>query len=780
MRLLQFYRSRKYFKRIFYTNTLLVVLFLLIFCSVLYVNSRSTALNLQQDANHKVLNQINYNIDNLNEMVKNLTVSTFNDRDITALMNSSEIDMFQFYNKLNKMNQILISNPFLSSVAIFNGANGCYYSTAFNSPISCGNNEPNNLLGSFLKEHKTFPKLVLLPLEETKGTSVQTVFSYLIYNSAGDYSKNESVLMMNVKPEWLFDNIRVMNEIADNSTGDAFIIDSKGKLFSPSGSMMQDESILKVLDEKFAQIGNNSGYFIAKTGKNKQIVSYMTSKVNNWKVVSVQPYDAVFGRINQIGTFSIIALLIFVALSLLISALVSVKLYTPVGKLLNQMKLLPSLEREWMNGDRDELSYLSSVYQDMEEKMSVLQVDHLSNQHVLSHYFLRRWITDSTSITAQEYKDYTVERNLPAEPAFLLCLLKIDDYAEFRDSRSELEKKLCKFAVTNIVEEVIGESHSNQAVDMMNDYLIVLIHLPQADTDAYTLFIDKMKYVQETISEYYKLSITAVFGEAFTDYRRMSTHYEMTLTLSMYRLTLGKKAIITPAVYRDRDHQTDDQIPYDLEKRFVESIKSNQQEAIQARLNEIIQVIAQFHYTNIDFAVLHVLLIINQTIRELNHNNVQAVMSNLKRYTNKVLEQETLVDIHTCIEQMLQELANERNVVKHEKNEFLVAAVKDIVQLNYSDPNLSLQAIADMMKMSSGYLGRYFRSSESESVAEYLNQIRLNKAVAMLEQSEESIIEIMRLVGYSNESNFFKLFKKKFGATPKEYRLKKINSQIRP
>jgi AraC-like DNA-binding protein len=32
---------------------------------------------------------------------------------------------------------------------------------------------------------------------------------------------------------------------------------------------------------------------------------------------------------------------------------------------------------------------------------------------------------------------------------------------------------------------------------------------------------------------------------------------------------------------------------------------------------------------------------------------------------------------------------------------------------------------------------------------------------------------VMEKIGYSSESTFFKLFKKRFGVTPKEYRLKK-------
>ncbi|MBW7459028.1 cache domain-containing protein, partial [Paenibacillus sepulcri] len=345
MGLFALYRSRNYFKRIFFTTILLIVPLLLIFCSVLYAFSRNTALELQQDANHKVLSQINYNIDNLNEMVTNLTVSTFNDRDIISLLNSPSLDMFQFYNKLEKMDRILISNPYLSSIAIYNSSNKCYYSTTFLSPISCGAKEPYNILKAFLEKNRTFPKLTLQPMTEEDGAGKGSVLSLLIYSSAGDYSSSQSILMLNVKSSWMFDNIRMINELGDNSSGYAFIIDSQGNQFSPREQAAPDDSIMQELNGRLLDVEAPSGYFIAKTAQGKQIVNYLTSRVNGWKIVSVQPYDAVFGKINAIGTFSLVVLLLFVAISLFVAAFASIKLYKPVGKLMNQLNLPPTLDR---------------------------------------------------------------------------------------------------------------------------------------------------------------------------------------------------------------------------------------------------------------------------------------------------------------------------------------------------------------------------------------------------------------------------------------------------
>ena len=93
---------------------------------------------------------------------------------------------------------------------------------------------------------------------------------------------------------------------------------------------------------------------------------------------------------------------------------------------------------------------------------------------------------------------------------------------------------------------------------------------------------------------------------------------------------------------------------------------------------------------------------------------------------------------------------------------------------NCADADFSQQTIAQMLKMSSAYIGRVFKQGTGAAVTEYINDIRLSNALALLEADHININEIMERVGYRSQSYFFKLFKTKYGTTPKEYRLKKV------
>ena len=60
------------------------------------------------------------------------------------------------------------------------------------------------------------------------------------------------------------------------------------------------------------------------------------------------------------------------------------------------------------------------------------------------------------------------------------------------------------------------------------------------------------------------------------------------------------------------------------------------------------------------------------------------------------------------------------------------------------------------------------------TVVEYLNNLRLEKAVELFEQGNTSILEVSLATGFHNLSYFHKIFKRKFHMTPQRISEKTI------
>lgn len=72
--------------------------------------------------------------------------------------------------------------------------------------------------------------------------------------------------------------------------------------------------------------------------------------------------------------------------------------------------------------------------------------------------------------------------------------------------------------------------------------------------------------------------------------------------------------------------------------------------------------------------------------------------------------------------------------------------------------------------ISASHLARLFRQGLGMSFTAYLRKIRLERAAAMLVESETSIGEIARRVGYRDPSRFAEHFRGSYGVTPHKYR----------
>jgi AraC-like DNA-binding protein len=101
----------------------------------------------------------------------------------------------------------------------------------------------------------------------------------------------------------------------------------------------------------------------------------------------------------------------------------------------------------------------------------------------------------------------------------------------------------------------------------------------------------------------------------------------------------------------------------------------------------------------------------------------------------------------------------------------IMMQVKDILQERYNQP-ISLDQIAEMLNISSYYVSRIFSAESGFRLSNYLTEIRMEKAVQMLDNSQLNISEIAIAVGFMGSHYFGQVFKAHFGVSPKIYRAK--------
>lgn len=102
-------------------------------------------------------------------------------------------------------------------------------------------------------------------------------------------------------------------------------------------------------------------------------------------------------------------------------------------------------------------------------------------------------------------------------------------------------------------------------------------------------------------------------------------------------------------------------------------------------------------------------------------------------------------------------------------DENLLIDIIDYLDSNYSNP-IDIQSLERLFFISRSKLSQIFKAKYNMSLTEYLKNIRLGHAKNMLEKTSLSILEISKLVGYTNQGSFSEFFKSQTGFTPSQYR----------
>lgn len=782
MKLLGSIKITRYRSKIFINVTLAVFILVFILSSVIYIGAQKTVIENIYNSNRQVLSQVCFNIEYMDEMVKNLCTALYYDPNVAFLLyndNSNEDkNLFEITSRMDKIKTNVISpNSYIHSIVVNNKKNSSWYNSY------SGLFTEDKLLKRLLEDYKIIPintpiyrRLeTILPHENDK---YEYVFTYAFYDVMDFQKKPQGAIYVNVKAQWILDRIVKTNKDFEKGGLGLYVFSSNKEIVGRPG---QDDSLrnsLAVLyDERVMPLvgkGVYSGFFSANIGGGKHFISYSFMKDINMAVLTTQTYKEAFNSLYRFRNVIFAITFLFIPFAFLSALFVYRRIYNPIGNLIKKIGQQSFPETPGERG-RDEIGFLEEAYQRAQQTAIEYVREKSLNKNILKAYYLRRLINESDFLSD---KDFQIAKeqgyfSFSREGHFVVYAFKLDNIQRIEEEHGIDGKLLMEFAVANIAGEVIGEKYQNEAIEMKNGIVAVIIE----DTTEETLFSsdmrERIKKIQKSLQEYFKVSVSIAVSPYFKKLTGATGHYRIAADMLRYSYLLGYGCTIFPEDVKENIENRAWTYSFDKEKRLVEELRGGSIKKIEECLCSMFEDICKMNHSNIMLSVSHLASTLGNTVMEIDRTRIRPLEADGLDIYETLLEQDTIRGFHRLAMQYVEDYVKAESE-SSKRHEVLLDAIKEMVQAKYMDANLCTAQIAGVFKMAPAYVARIFKESLGISLQEYINEYRIERAAELLEKNSYSVAQVMKKVGIESDANFYRQFKKKYGTAPREYVLKKV------
>ncbi|NOU69239.1 helix-turn-helix domain-containing protein [Paenibacillus sp. LMG 31461] len=785
MKLRALFASKSFLLKIVLWISASVLFIVGILSVIIYLNAQSLMINKESDNSKKILLQVKYNTNIMNETMSRLTQSLYLNNDITSIMYAEQENIVDVITRINNVvNSLTSSYPYIHSISVYNRNLDQFYNAGspifFDDPQLLALFNSNQLLPKLKPIFRDIHKVV----NETNKS--ERVLSYFMYETSMNIEKPNGAVVINVKPEWLLGNIKQINMVDRQQGNNIYLLDQHGDYIDVDENQEHTAKLKWLKDEVENHTKNASALEAESSFKSKfmdtqYLVTYLYLDSINMTLLKIQPTLEVYGYIQGFKTSIIFITLIFLVMAIVISVSISRKIYSPIGNLVQTISS-GRLHKFEQRGKGDEISYLDYVYKQSMEKLKLYDKQIYQYGDVMKHYWLNRILTENLKLDNAELERIFLEMkiSLPLDTSYAILLLKIDNYKDFQRSFSSKDKETIRYAMINITSEWISRAYINEGLDLKDDHVVLILSIPQEHERFETNVTSFIQEAQQYVQQFYKITFTASISPISNTIDSLHTLYNKALDQTVYRFIYGHNSILDAKGLLLNEDNPKTGYAKILESHLQEALRKRNLADIEDTMRRLFDDISQLNYYNALASTFRLLETTKKTLESSSEPATPSLLIDLSSFSLQLMEKETLTSIHETIFGAIKDsLETKSEGTTNKVNHYVVETVAEYIETHFQDPSLCLASIASIMKISQRRLGNLFKDAMHLSVADYINETRLAKAAEYLSESEISVREIVEKIGVLNETYFFSLFKKHFGITPKEYALKSNVKQLK-
>ncbi|AIQ24901.1 response regulator [Paenibacillus sp. FSL H7-0737] len=359
-----------------------------------------------------------------------------------------------------------------------------------------------------------------------------------------------------------------------------------------------------------------------------------------------------------------------------------------------------------------------------------------------------------------------------------LIMLRIDDYVEALSNGKINNKRLLSFSIANIVKETVSDRFAFDFIEMESNQYIVIVYEQSGYSDEPSWLL-LMNNLVQMLKLYLNLSVSITLSDAFVGLKQLREQYTLCLRASTNNFYTGPASVLvaghsklTQSLHSINYVEWLDQVKAAVEVGNTKLVLEN----ISILFNEAKQIkwdpsALKFHLLGLLSDLDNLILKWNTQVLTSTEQNRVGATTLLESFESDISQAESMEGLSLSIEQAMQEAINLLYQVKSNIYRKEVLRITEILQENVEN-KITLDRLAQEVNMNVNYLCRVFKQDTGRSIVQYMNELKINKAIELLKLPGTRIKEVASQVGIDDPFYFNRVFKKIVGLSPSDFRKK--------
>ncbi len=529
-------------------------------------------------------------------------------------------------------------------------------------------------------------------------------------------------------------------------------------LLDENGEVIYSSAFIENTKLGTEELSENSSL---KIDGNKYIAYMQASERTSWRYVLLIPEKQIHSVASNIRNVFFFCIVACIYVGWLLAKKNLKHNYEPINDLMKIFENNEAPGEESLNEHlylKGRIEKALSDYQSANRKLSDYQVE-------MEEYYWKSVLLGTADSMESEIKWKDVQMEDDLQEKGMVLTVRWEE-PKGNNNKAE-EEELWKFVVANVFEEGLGELFEYRMIAFSDSLAFILLAdcMEKGAEDFYGRVREKTAELQLFLEESFKMTTWVAAGNLHSGKKGIHESFVECQEVEEFFGKLKQNYIC----YTEIEDRTLRKyaFSYECQERIVAAVRANNVDIAMVFIDEVLRNTFEDGKGALSEIKKCIIYDLYGTILKIAEEKRRGQLC--FPVLEELLQCGSVTDMKARFAEMLEVVCDKEDRKADGNNVIRCRKIREYIEKNYSDMNLNVSAIGEYFEMSPFYLSSMYKKETGDSLVTVINGVRVQRAVELLQEGK-AVAEVSLKCGFSDCSAFIRIFKKKIGVTPGQYK----------